>query len=467
MPHHYRLYVVDPLNPAAATVAADLGTATQPAIAYTSAYIVGGAPYARSYDGRAMVMYVNAGKVWAIDLRTNATHTPRQLSSISNACSIVFALQSPLIQLTADGQDAWAQISTCTGNPDVYVRSTMGSADAPVSLGFGARLMAAPEDAAKNVMGTLIKDSQGLSWYSPNLVRLGNVAGAAGLTTLPINSGRDYSSVAAVYLRFGNTLRRMTWTAASAVLEPSIYTFAAGPSPNGEPGWEGDRDAMYFVDGNTLLKLPSGGRPAAMATLGGTPIGQLYSTDDRIVIQQSDRSASQVLAVSSIAKTGGPVTTLAGSNAVARGTTASSVVYSQGNAWHFASADGGTDSVVAAGAIVYQRERLADHQYVEALTTCAPDVATDKACSNGNFVQTSLLAGAPLSLGHVSHATTYSFASFQAGYNDVADTTTGIAAPATFHNARNATGNQVNTNDLYVWTPGSTNSLGRVTQNIP
>ena len=463
MPHHYRLYVVDPLNPAAAIVAADLGTTTLPSIAYTSAYTVGGAPYARSYDGRAMVMYVNAGKVWAIDLRTNATHTPRQLSSISNACAIVFALQSPLLQLTADGQDAWAQISTCTGNPDVYVRSTMGSADAPVSLGFGARLMAAPEDGAKNVMGTLIKDSQGLSWYSPNLVRLGDVAGATGLTTLPINAGRDYSSVAAVYLRFGNTLRRMTWTTASAVLEPSIYTFAAG----GAAGWEGDRDAMYFVDGNTLLKLPSGGIPAAMATLSGTPIGLLYSTDDRIVIQQSDRSSSQVLAVSSIAKTGGPVTTLASSNAVVRGTTGSGVLYSQGNVWHFASADGGTDNVVAGGAIVYQRERLADHQYVEALTTCAPDVATDKACSNGNFVQTNLLAGSHLSLGHVSHASTYSSASFSAGYNDVADTTTGIAAPATFHIARDATGNQVNTNDLYVWTPGTQSSLGRVTQNIP
>ena len=459
--------MVDPLNPAAATVAADLGTTTQPAIAYTSAYTVGSAAYARSYDGRAMVMYVNTGKVWAVDLRTSATHVPRQLSSISNACGIVFSLQSPLLQLTADGQDAWAQISTCTGNPDVYVRSTMGSADAPVLLGFGARLLAAPEDGAANVAGVLFKDSHGLSWYSPNLVRLGDVAGATGLTTLPINAGRDYSSVTAVYLRFGNTLRRMTWTIASAVLEPSIYTFAAGPSPTGEPGWEGDRDAMYFVDGNTLLKLPSGGKPAAMATLSGTPIGLLYSTDDRIVIQQSDRTASQVLAISSIGRTGGPVTTLASSDAIVRGTTASSVLYSQGNVWHFAGADGSNDSLVAEGAIVYQRARSVDHLYVEALTTCEPDVATDKACSNGNFVQTNLLAGSHLSVGHVSHATTYSAASFRAGYDDVADTTTGIAAPATFHNARDARGNQVNTNDLYVWTPGTQSSLGRVTQHIP
>jgi hypothetical protein len=284
--------------------------------------------------------------------------------------------------------------------------------------------------------------------------------------SLPSNAGRDYSSVRAMYLRFGTALRRLTWTAAGALLEPPIYTFVAGPRPNGEPGWEGDRDAMYFVDGNTLLKLPSGGAPTAMTTLGGTSIGLLQLTDDRIVIQQADRSANQVLAISSIAKSGGPVTTLAGSGAVAIGTTSNGVLYSQGATWHLARADGSNDSVVAGSGIVYQRARLADHQYIESLTTCQPDVTSDTSCSNGNFVQTSLTTGLPILLGHISHTTTYS-GTFLIGYGDVATTTTGVPEPLKFHISSDAAGHLVNTSDLYIGTPGNGGSLARVSNNIP
>lgn len=385
---------------------------------------------------------------------------------MSDACSL--GQFGETLQVSADGRDLWAYVAPCASSTPVFVRSTMSPSDGPLALG-NIRWFTKLDDGAMNALGFLVWDSRGLSFYSKDLVRQGDVAGSAGLLAPPSNAVRDYAAVQALYARFDNTLRRLSWTASGATLDPSSYTFASADSPNGAPGWVSDVDAMFISDGNTLLKLTSGGVPTTMASFAGTPIGLLYLTDDRVVVQQSDRSSGQVLAVSTTPKSGGPITTLAsGSGAAVIGTMANSVLYSQGSSTHLASADGTSDLVIAGGLPVQQALHIADRWYLDSLAACVPDAPADTGCSNGIFTQTSLATSTPTDIGRFAHTSTYGFANLSAwgGYG-ASMTTVGVSEPLTYHIARDAAGHQVNTNDLYVWTPSSANSLGQATRNIP
>ena len=419
-----------------------------------------------------MVIYALGGKVWVIDLRAGASHAPRQISSASNICGIVPVGER--LQLTPDGLDSWVEVSDCSTSPaSLYVRTTMNSTDSVVPL-TNARLIDKLDDGAMNTLGFLVRDSNGLSFYSRDLVRLGAVAGGSGLQSLPSNAGRDYMAVQATWYRFNNSLRRITWSATGATLDPSIYTFTTSVNLNNgaTPGWVGDIDAMYFIDGNTLMKIPSGGAPTPLATFAGTPIGTLFLTGNHVVVQQADRSPSQVLVISTIPKTGGVATTIAtGNGAVVMGTTADSVLYSQGATLHVAKADGSADQVIPpdnAGSVVLQRTQVAERWYVDSLAKCVSDTATDKSCSNGTFVQRDLATQVPTNIGRVTHAKTYPSTPLHglANYGNIPDMT-GIPAPIEVHTSQDAAGHLVNTSDLYIWTPGSANSLGRVTYNIP
>ena len=468
-PHHYRLYVIDPLDPASATQLDDLGTSTAPVPPlpmYGFNYSADRATHTWSYNGASTLMYVNGGKVWAVDLRVGMSHVPRQASATKDACGV--SPYSSLLQVSADGRDMWLLVEPCSspGAP-MFVRSTMSASDAPVSTLPDTLPIAGLDDGAKNAVGFLVRDRQGLAFYSTDMVRLGNVAGAAGLTP-PSNGVRDYAGGQSSYGRFGNSLRRMTWTSSGASLEAPIYTFSDTPGGSVSPGWISDVDEMFFSDGVTLLKLTSGGAPQPLVTLAGTAIGLLYLTNNRVVIQQGDRSPGQVLAVSTILKAGGAVTALASTGAVAIGTTADSVLYSQGRATHLARADGSGDQVIVGAGTVYQRQHLADRRYLEGLTACVPDVPAETACSNGTFVERALATQASIDVGRLTHATTYLHAALLGGGGyGVVLTTTGVPQWLTYFTAQDAGGHSVNTQDLYVWTPGTANSLARITTNIP
>ena len=41
-----------------------------------------------SYNGASTLMYVNGGKVWAVDLRVGMSHVPRQASATKDACGV-------------------------------------------------------------------------------------------------------------------------------------------------------------------------------------------------------------------------------------------------------------------------------------------------------------------------------------------------------------------------------------------
>ena len=468
-PHHYQLYVIDPLDPASATKLDDLGTSTAsvpPQPMYGFSYSANRAAHTWSYNGASTVMYVNGGKVWTSDLRAGKSHAPRQTSATNDACGI--SPYSSLLQVSADGHDMWLLVEPClaSGAP-MFVRSTMSASDAPVSTLPDTLPIAGLDDGAKNAVGFLVRDRQGLAFYSTDMVRLGNVAGAAGLTA-PSNGVRDYAGGQSSYGRFGNGLRRMTWTSSGATLEAPIYTFNDRPGGSVSPGWISDVGEMFFSDGNTLLRLTSGGAPQPLAALPGTAIGLLSLTDERVVIQQADRSPGQVLAVSTIPKTGGSVTLLASTGALAIGTTANSVVYSQGGATHIARADGSGDQVIPGGGTVYQRQHVADRRYLEGLSACVPDAQAGTSCSNGSFAERVLATQARIDVGRISHATTYLHAAlFGGGGYGVVLTTTGVPEWLTYFTAQDASGHAVNTQDLYVWTPGTANSLARITTNIP
>lgn len=189
-PHHYVLYVVDPLDPPSATQVADFGT-TFTAPAYGFSYTADRATSSRIYAGAATIMYVTGGKVWAIDLRAGSSHLPRQVSAMSDACNL--GQFGETLQVSVDGQDLWALVTPCASSTPVFVRSTMSPTDGPLALG-NIRRLTKLDDGAMNALGFLLWDSRGLSFYSKDLVRQGDVAGSAGLLAPPTNAARDYAA---------------------------------------------------------------------------------------------------------------------------------------------------------------------------------------------------------------------------------------------------------------------------------
>jgi hypothetical protein len=221
----FSLQVFDPANPARPVEAVALGGSNNGWLAYVPETTYDAATNTVTTPGNAQLLYLDQGRLMQVDLRGGHDHSPRQITSGSDICSLPFTGGTPPQPLSRDGQDAWVTVTRgdCsmgnTGNV-AWVRTTGGAA---------ARVVAAPGTAANYARG--LEDATGLF---------------AGLLTTTTDDGSG--TYAAAW--FDRELNAVPIAGASVRL-PSWLPSLAGDPTTPQAGWLVATDGVHRVSWTT------------------------------------------------------------------------------------------------------------------------------------------------------------------------------------------------------------------------
>lgn len=474
------LYIVDPAVAGSALQAIDLGVSSGPtsppaSVNTTQDIRRDRATRRHTYNGESVAFFVKDGKVWKVELRSDLPHTPVQVSSLATACRIAFDLSA--LPVSADGRDAWVKVDTAGPGGNcalgatgaVFVRSTMTSATAPLP-GLPGIYVDALDDGARGTLAFAMLTPAGLELYRPDFSRIGKVDGGEGARVAQF-LGYDFANPQASFYRVDGTLRRMSWTATAATLAAPTLTFARPDFGPRNPVPHADLHSLYFADDRKLMKISGAGQPVEVVTVAGPPIYAIWISDTHVVMWQADPANPRAPnAASVVAKAGGAVVTV--SNASALGTTARKMLYASGNVRHAVDFDGSHDTVLGEGpglgTMVGNRSWVADLFYNDGYVTCVPTTPADRKCSNGRLVQTQIDSLERIDIGPVAHAATYATAFWGYGGHTLGmlfPAATGVPAFVGYQAFLQRGAGSVT--DLYTWTPGSANSLVRLTKELP
>ncbi|MDM0073438.1 hypothetical protein QTH90_03540 [Variovorax sp. J2P1-59] len=484
------LFVVDTGGPAAASKAIELGTLPvsmfgPPNAITTQAFTVDRATRSYTYDGEAMAVFVKDGKVFKIDLRSDLSHEPVQISSLSTACRLSFDLES--LRVSADGRDAWIKIDTqdakgsCDLSPNaadlaarrtVFVRSTMSTTTPPLA-DLPGKYVDALDDGALTTLAFVLSTPEGLELFRPDFSRIGKVEGGSAVRSIQ-PMGYDYSTLQAGYYRVDGKLRRLAWTATTATLAEPTYAFTRPDFGQRNPTGHADKEGFYFGDGDKLMKVSGAGTPSTIATVAAPPIYAIFVSDTHLALWHADPAQPRAPnAASVIGKDGNGAFTIRAASAL--GTSLNRMIYRAGAITHAVKFDGKDDIVLGAHpereAVVFRRERVADRAPVGSYVACVPTADADKRCSNGKIIQTDLESLTPIEIGSLDHSGSHAAVSILFGTGTMGalfpaapSIPTFVGYQVMFPRAQSGAASALT--DLYTWTPGTARSLHRLTTQI-
>lgn len=449
---------------------------------FTSAAVtVDPATLAYTYIGETMLYCVSNHQLFQVSLRKADTTVAQRISSLSTACSV-----DEWYPLQLNGaNEGWVEVTEagldgdCTlpvDNRKVYVRTGTPATTAATTLPAGVRLLdMLPSASLSSTSGFVAIDTRGatpkLTHYSAELALLGDVAGGNGETWLEMLSfvpGGQFDRAA--FVRTGSTLRRMSWTDSSVTLLPVAYTFTGmGPSSNSR--YPLDSHAMYFVDGLQVRKIDAGGNVSLLATLDparGSTAEVHAATANHVVIGQGTSDHTTLL---TLGKNGGtPLPLVTGTDIVSvLGLHGNEVVYATHAAGSAAHAmwrvqpDGSSRRFIAgntgsAPMRVFQRAMNYAGFQLEAVVWCEPAAGASD-CRNGSLRSHNLATGATLALGNFSHAaSSASWYIYGWGF---------AGSPLLIQTYSYAPPSYGLQEDLYLAQPERSNSLTRLSNNLP
>lgn len=185
-----------------------------------------------TYQHEVALYYLQARKVYAVDLRRGGSDQSRQLSSVADACHIVWQLDSDL-----SGSASWLAIARAGADGDcgtsddnlALIHSGTTATTAPDPMPFNLERVIAPGHDAQGVLNSLVtfEPSRGgfVHW------RLDST----GAHDSPVINGSGFNANAEVYalgqvpgfqdraiVQIDGSLRLLTWTSAGATLSPSL-----------------------------------------------------------------------------------------------------------------------------------------------------------------------------------------------------------------------------------------------------
>jgi len=470
-------YVVDPAAPSTpkfSTALAPLagGVVSQSVItAWDGTWSMSPGPTVNIH-GSSHAYYVQNGKVFDISLRKSDAQTPKQLSSLSGACGVVFRWQ-----LESTGNDTWVQVAATTGavacSTTAYVRSTMNGTQSAVVLPAGVTLLAPLYDpTVATTTGFLMRDGSGatpkLSVYDANLQPVGDVTGGAG--TNDVSLIYFEASGQGMYLKVDNTLRRLTWSGNSATLSGNLYTFTGGLPASPATA---DSAAVYFADGSALVRVAGGNPATPLTNIAPQTIFGVSTTANNVVILAANPNGSFVLETDP--KTGGTAVTLANATSlngvlpVMIGARGDQVFYAKpvpfnplvqsGSAQlRRVDASGQNDTLLVDNTFaipVTNSTVVFDLPVAASALVCPPTTSTTCALGQYDFA-----SGTTLPLGTLATANPNTFFIQPTG---TGGTFSGVPGWLSVQ----GTAGGITSQDMYVITPGTQNSLGRVTTNVP
>ena len=269
--------------------------------------------------GPTMVVFVQSGAVFQASLRKSLPFGVRRISSLSSACSVndwhPFSFST--------GDDAWIEVteagpdgdcSATADNRQAFIRTSTPTTDAPTMLPAGVRILEALPDPSTNALvGFIASDTRTaparLSLYSPMLAHVADVTGGSGQSSLEFVAFRPGPQLtSSAFVRSGNLLQQLDWSATAATLSGARHVFTTTPSAyTFSPS---DSDAIYFADGHVIRRIGATGSSTVLATLDAANGDMVWIeglTSGHVVVQQASSNQGFPQAFT-IAKLGGTPT---------------------------------------------------------------------------------------------------------------------------------------------------------------
>lgn len=422
--------------------------------------------------GEPLLIYVKTGALYQVDLNAGGSATPVRISSESHACQI-----ADLHPVAQSGYDAWVEVRTagadgsCTATADnrtTLVRTNTPAATSGTLLPTTSTLVDSfGTGTAPGTGHLLILEAAGpstkLRLYSADMAPGNYVTGSDGAHTVDHVYGPTAIGQPARYYVVDKQLKQFTTDGTTASLSPSLYTFTT--MFTGVVNATGDTTAVYFVDDTKVMRVAGASAATQLATLNTT------STTYGILQTPTHLVFSQGNAISAVPKSGGTVTTLkTGSQVAALGVSGAQVTYFLATGANSAgelraiNTNGTSDTLIEGGVIfaggVFNATYAFDGSIslFKSLVYCVPR-AGDTDCRNGTLKAMDTATHATMSLGAFHTSTTLAFFYI--------DPVIDIDGFATHVVATGATSSGARSSDAYVVTPGSANSLARVTNLVP
>lgn len=370
--------------------------------------------------GLSAAFYVQAGRVFRLDLTEHSALAPVAVSTLATACAVASATAldpngtRALLQVQLpdeDGHCAW-------NNPAILLPSDTAPDAPPPSTDTTLRLLAPLATSAGVVTALLVAEPvdaghERLALFGTRLQRLGPVPGAA-----IVAAGADLwltplrHTTHAALVQQGSAIHRIDWWAAGASLGASLYDASSADATA-----VSDAHAAWIATGGALLRYdPGRATIAPFGTQGGARLTQ--SADELYVAQSTHTSASQT-AVLAIAKADANATEVLSWASVCCGSGGFSEYLrrgdalveilpdSAGDAWGgylYADGGGGAQSawarVANAGAVFAAPQTALDTRTLQATISCDEGLFDPVAvkCRPGELVQSNA-DGSSVSLG--------------------------------------------------------------------
>lgn len=477
--------VVDPAQPSAALL-----TVTSADSLLEVSNLTFDAGLRRTTLGNAtMVYYVRNRQLHQASLRKSQATRTQRVSSLAAACTVDD--WHPLSYATGD--DGWVELteagpdgdcSTAPDNRKAFVRSTSPVTTDATMLPSGVRVLAALPDPTSNTLaGFIARDNRGtpsrLSFYSPTLAYLGDVAGGMGGSSVEFMSFvPDAQLRSSAYVKVnGFMLGRLTWSATSATLVSTGQSFNVITTD--KQAYFSDSEATYFADGLNIRRIDAAGAAVTLATLDtaeGTVVRLKGLTSGHVVVQQETTSGAA--RVFTIAKQGGTPLRLSPVDWVASvmGLHEDDVIYATKPAWAFTPgfrrirADGSNQRQINFGSYLYESQLrpvysstlpYSSGQALESLVWCELAASESSCRGNGTIKSYDVRSGAITTLGNLSHTGTGVMSSLNVGGWGLSGRPTVLTVTAALASQPGFA------TDFYMVQPGTANSLVRLTTNIP
>ena len=268
-------------------------------------------PAAPAMLGLAAAFYVQAGRVFRLDLTQGSALAPVAISTLASACAVESATAldpngtRALLQVQmpdAGGRCAW-------DNPAILLPSDTAPDAAPPSTDTALRLLAPLATSAGVATALLVAEPvdaghERLAVFDTGLQRIAAVPGAATVAT-----GADRwltplrHTTHAALVQQGATIQRLDWLGTRATLGASLYASAGA-----DASAVSDAHAAWIASGGQLLRYdPGRASIAPFGTQGGSRLGQ---SADELYVTQSTFTTSSQTAVLAIAKSDATATDL-------------------------------------------------------------------------------------------------------------------------------------------------------------
>lgn len=289
---------LDPADPAHSIIPVETSAAAEATIIYHGTYDAA-TQITSSFHPRTLI-YAKDGKLWKINALRGSTLSPAQLSNETTANLLCdtrtnedFANHNNAVFFySLPGPDG-----SCFTSDDSskMVRVGMSASDAPFNLGSISRITPINDSQTGAIKGWLATDGNNLNSYDANFT---NPSLKATFTTDVQRFIFDPSS--SVFLRIDDKLR--AYNPETGSLSPSRHTFSSSFVMRASTN---DGSNFFFIDGNTIYKMPSEGNDPATQLVSESDAeacSNLRLTEDKLVYSCSNQA---ITTIKSVPKTSG------------------------------------------------------------------------------------------------------------------------------------------------------------------